>query len=156
MAFEPNKAHLPSRQYMSICHSETACKMIAKLVIRARRRKPTDKHPSVLHYECLQLQSLGECRCKKFSRIFFSSLVCAEGGKKTPVGTFEHPAIVAWQKAVSQWLDAPHRAATPIRTSSCHPDDIPALIPTELLRNRPQPWPPRRRIRWRVSIPKSS
>lgn len=60
IAFEANEAHAPFWQDMGICDSEAACKMVAKLVIGASRRKPTDKHPSVLHCECLQLESLGQ------------------------------------------------------------------------------------------------
>lgn len=71
IAFEANETHAPFGQDMSICNSEAACKMIAKLIIRASRWKPTDKHPSILHYECLQLKSLGRVQMQKLSKKFF-------------------------------------------------------------------------------------
>jgi hypothetical protein len=75
IASEANETHAPFWQDMGIRDSEAACKMIAKLVIGASRRKPTDKHPSVLHYECLQAgKPWANAVVKKFTRNFFSDL----------------------------------------------------------------------------------
>ena len=92
MAFEADKAHAALWQDMGICDLKAACKMLAKLIIGTSGRKPTDKHPSVFHFEVLWLQSLrAKFEVKPMRQIFFPVLY--SGGAVRRAASLKMPAI---------------------------------------------------------------